>query len=64
MTEAEMAFVNRMMPHILAGSSFEEAARAVLEDDERLWLISMAKDAIGEAIRSELAAQVYAQIHR
>lgn len=59
MTATEQAFVNRMIPHVLAGKSFEDAARAVLDDDERIWLASTAKDDIGEFIRRELAAQIF-----
>jgi hypothetical protein len=59
MTPAEKAFVNRMIPHVLAGKSLEDAARAVLADDERIWLASTAKDDIGEFIRRELAAQIH-----
>jgi hypothetical protein len=64
MTKAEKIFVHRMIPHILAGKSFESAAHAVLADDERLWLATMARDDLGDAIRSELTAQIYAQIVR
>jgi hypothetical protein len=59
MTPAEKTFVNRMIPHVLAGKSFEDAARAVLADDERIWLASTAKDDMGEFIRRELAAQIH-----
>lgn len=62
MTAAEKTFVARMIPHVLAGKSFDDAARAVLDDDERLWLASMAKDDIGEFIRTELAAQVHSRV--
>lgn len=36
LTAAEVVFVQRMVPHFAAGKSVEEAARAVLEDDNRL----------------------------
>lgn len=36
-TEAEMVFMARMLPHLLSGKSFEDAGRAVLADDERLF---------------------------
>lgn len=62
MTQAEQAFFSRMVPHIIAGKSFLEAGRAVLEDDERLWLAATATDDVGAAIREELAAEVYANI--
>ena len=38
MTEAELVFVKRMLPHFLAGKSAEECAKAVLADDERLYI--------------------------
>lgn len=38
LTPDESAFLKRMVPHVLAGKTFEDAARAVLDDDERLWL--------------------------
>ena len=37
LTEAEKVFIQRMLPHFLAGKSVEECAKAVLEDDERLY---------------------------
>jgi hypothetical protein len=42
----------------------EDAGRAVLADDERLWLAATAKDETGEEIRNTLAAEVYAKINR
>jgi len=35
--KAELAFIARMVPHIEAGKSFDEAAQAVLDDDQRLY---------------------------
>lgn len=37
LTPAEQVFVKRMLPHYLAGKSIEEAAAAVLADDERIF---------------------------
>lgn len=37
LTADEMTFVKRMLPHFLAGKSVEECARAVLDDDARLF---------------------------
>jgi hypothetical protein len=59
LTKSEIAFITRMAPHIEAGLSFEDAARAVLADDERLFLAATAKNNIGEAIRAELSEAVY-----
>ena len=36
MTQAELTFVHRMAPHVAAGLTLEDAARAVLADDARL----------------------------
>lgn len=38
MTDGEVVFVRRMLPHFMAGKSVEDAAAAVLADDERLFL--------------------------
>ena len=59
LTPAERAFIERMAPHVAAGKSLEEAARAVLADDTRLWLAATAKDDVGQAIRDDMAARVY-----
>jgi hypothetical protein len=61
---AEKTFFDRMVPHMIDGKSMEDAARAVLADDERLWLVATAKDDVGEAIRSELCTQVYNGLRR
>lgn len=37
LTNAEKTFALRMLPHIVMGKSFEAAASAVLEDDERIF---------------------------
>lgn len=37
LTKDEMTFVQRMLPHFLAGKSVEDCAKAVLEDDVRLF---------------------------
>ena len=55
MTKAEQIFITRMVPHIEAGLSFVDAAKAVLADDERLYLNA-------ELIASEIAAEVYNKI--
>lgn len=36
LSAAEKVFVQRMLPHFLAGKSAVQAAAAVLEDDQRL----------------------------
>jgi hypothetical protein len=62
MTQAEKTFLNRMVPHMMAGLSFEEAGRAVLADDERIWLATMAQDDTGLAIRQNITTLVYANL--
>lgn len=37
LSQGEQVFALRMLPHIQAGMSFEDAARAVIEDDSRLF---------------------------
>jgi hypothetical protein len=37
----EMTFMQRMLPHFIAGKSAEEAARAVLDDDARIMNAAM-----------------------
>jgi len=37
LTNAEKTFALRMLPHLVTGISFEEAASAVLDDDSRLF---------------------------
>lgn len=64
LTVAEITFLNRMVPHMVDGKSMEDAARAVLADDERIWLAATAKDETGEGIRNALASDVYARIKR
>jgi hypothetical protein len=62
MTKAETTFLTRMVPHMIAGLSLEEAGRAVLADDERIWLAATEKSEQGEYIRSELCREVYAKL--
>lgn len=37
LTPAEKAFVDRMAHHVAKGLSFDDAARAVIEDDQRIF---------------------------
>ena len=62
MTKAEQIFLARMIPHIQAGMSLEEAGRAVLADDERIWLAATADNETGEEIRTTLAAEIYQRL--
>lgn len=62
MTEAEQIFIKCMVPHVLAGKSFIQAARAVTEDDERLWLAATEKSDTGAAIRAAIGESVYERI--
>jgi hypothetical protein len=64
LTQAERVFIERMAPHVMAGKSFHEAAAAVIEDDERLWLAAMEGSEIGEAIRAGLASEIYNSARR
>jgi hypothetical protein len=62
LTEAERIFVERMVPHIEGGKSFEDAAAAVLEDDERLFLAVVLDSEQAKGIRSEISAAVYRKL--
>lgn len=42
---AELVFAKRMLPHVKAGKSFDEAARAVLSDDARLIMAAFKRGA-------------------
>ena len=60
LTDAEKIFIERMAPHFIAGKTIQQAAAAVIEDDERIWLASMERSEMGEAIRAEICAKVHA----
>jgi len=62
MTKDEEIFVARMLPHFLAGMSVEDAARAVLDDDQRIMNEVYANNRRGveNGVRQELTARIYA----
>ncbi|SEB97846.1 hypothetical protein [Bradyrhizobium erythrophlei] len=60
LTDDEKTFIARVAPHFMAGKTLEEAAAAVVKDDERLWLTAMEDSDVGRAIRDELARKVHA----
>lgn len=62
MTPAEKTFLNRMVPHMMAGLSFEDAGRAVLADDERIWLAATEQTEAGQGIRTAITKLVYANL--
>jgi len=62
MTKAEQIFLTRMVPHMLAGKSLEEAGRAVLADDERIWLAATENSKTGQAIRDAICERVHANL--
>lgn len=47
LTSSELIFARRMLPHFLAGKSAGEAARAVLDDDARLFNAVMEVGPVG-----------------
>lgn len=63
LTADERVFIERMAPHIERGLSFEDAARAVLADDERLWLAATA-GTMGQDVTAELKAGLAAIVYR
>lgn len=63
LTPAEQVFLNRMAEHMAKGKSFEDAARAVLDDDQRISVFVLnSKD--GPAVQKALAAEVYHDIRK
>lgn len=44
LTADEQIFARRMIPHLLEGSTFKQAAQAVLDDDARLMNAALAND--------------------
>lgn len=68
LTADEMTFMQRMLPHFMAGKTAAEAAAAVLEDDQRLVAAVMKhsdhKRTADERahIRSEMARIVYRKL--
>lgn len=63
LTPAEQVFLNRMAEHMAKGKSFEDAARAVLDDDRRIAAFVLdSKD--GPAVQKALAAEVYHDIRK
>lgn len=74
LTEAELAFARRMLPHFLAGKSPAECAEAVLVDDNRLVNAALNgshgflgfndqplwhDDTLGRSLTSQISARVY-----
>lgn len=68
MTEAELTFVKRMLPYIETGKSFDDAAQAVLDDDQRLFkmcgIYEYASQRTDEqkAIRSTICNLIYSKL--
>lgn len=68
LTKDEQTFIARMVPHIEAGKSLEDAARAVLQDDERLYKTfcgyeySPARKEEQNELRRTLSDQVYSTL--
>ncbi|MEQ1694752.1 MAG: hypothetical protein ABL901_02830 [Hyphomicrobiaceae bacterium] len=64
LTNDERIFFSRCIDHMTRNpsASLIDAAKAVRERDEQLWLLAMAKTPEGAAIREALAERVYAQI--
>jgi hypothetical protein len=60
--EEAVTFMARLIPFMVDGKSFEEAGRAVLEQDRKLMEIATSNSDEGDHIRKELAAEVYSQV--
>ena len=61
LTDAELIYLQRMLPHVAAGKSIEAAARAVLDDDQRIMNAVFANNRRGveAGVREELTRRVY-----
>lgn len=61
MTKDEEIFVARMLPHVMAGMSITDAARAVLDDDQRIMNEVFANNRRGveAGVREALVAEIY-----
>lgn len=60
LSPAEKVFVDRMAVHMsTSGMSFDEAAKAVLEDDERIYLSTINNTEATEEIVSNMAKRLY-----
>jgi hypothetical protein len=64
LTKAEKAFLDRVALQMVDNPnlSLEDAMRAVRARDEELWLMTMADDEQGKAIRHSLAVATYEAI--
>lgn len=64
LTPDELVFVQRMLPHVLAGKSFDEAAQAVLDDDQRIAAEVFDSNRTGqrEGIRELITADIYKRL--
>lgn len=60
-TPAEQIFIQRMLPHFMAGKSVEESARAVLADDERIMneVFANNRSGVEGGVREVLTAEIY-----
>lgn len=63
-TAAEKTFMDRMAIHMIAGMSFDEAAKAVVEDDQRIRNICLGQTESGEKARAVLATEIYFDINK
>lgn len=77
LTDEAKTFLRRAVPHVLAGKSFEDALRAVLADDQRLFNAMRdtadrnawpdrqpGPERVGDVITRELAARVYNTVRK
>lgn len=62
--EKAATMLARMMPHMMAGMTFEQAGQAVLMRDNELFAVIKGRTEEGAMIRQELATQVYSQIRK
>ena len=59
LTQDEARFIARMMPHLITGLSFEDAAQAVIRRDIELMTLALSDTDEGAEIRLALAEDIY-----
>ena len=62
LTLPEKAFISRMAIHAAAGMSFDDAARAVLADDQRIMATLDANRAVRQEVTTRMASTVWNRV--
>ncbi len=64
LSKDEEIFVKRMVPHVEAGMTFEEAAQAVIEDDQRIFNAFVDKSTTGDVMAEAITSAVYHSLRK